>query len=72
MIFSVLSIIMQKLLYMNVLGRINSEYLYDDLLVIVWCSLIFALFCRIDMASSRLVFVVCNNCFGVFMIHEFF
>ena len=71
-ITSVLAVLLQIFLCRDFLGRINSEYLYDNIILIVWSSLIFMLFNGRSKELSTPVESFCNNSFGVFMLHEFF
>lgn len=71
-ITSVLAVLLQIFLCRDFLGQINSEYLYDNIILIVWSSLIFMLFNGRSKELSTPVESFCNNSFGVFMLHEFF
>lgn len=65
-------VIVQVLVCEKYLGRINSEYLYDNILIIVWAALIFIILFHWNGARPKWLKSFCDNCFGVFMIHEFF
>ena len=71
-ITSVLAVLLQIFLCRDYLGRINSEYLYDNIFLIVWSSMIFLLFYGRSKELSTPTKSFCNNSFGVFMLHEFF
>lgn len=54
------------------LGRINSEYLYDNVLLVMWASLLFLLFINRSKQLGKVARRFCSDCFGIFMLHEFF
>lgn len=71
-VVSISVVIFQVLVCEKYLGRINSEYLYDNVLIIVWSVLIFAILFHWNGARSMWLKNFCDNSFGVFMLHEFF
>lgn len=69
---SISVVIVQVLVCEKYLGRINSEYLYDNILIIVWAALIFIILFHWNGTRPKWLKNFCDNCFGVFMLHEFF
>ena len=69
---SISVVIVQAFVCEKYLGRINSEYLYDNVLIIVWAALIFIILFHWNGARPKWLKSFCDNCFGVFMLHEFF
>jgi surface polysaccharide O-acyltransferase-like enzyme len=57
------------------LGKINSEYLYDNICIVLWCTLIFRVVLSLEYSNIRInetVKILSANSFGVFLIHELF
>ena len=71
-IMSGVVLILQCLVCKDYLGRINSEYLYDNMLLVIWVSLLFLLFTNRTKQLGKVTRSFCNNSFGIFMLHEFF
>lgn len=71
-VMSVIAVKFQIYLCNNYLGRINSEYLYDNIILIVWTSVIFLQFLNWDKELKKSVRNFCRDSFGVFLLHEFF
>ena len=69
---SISAVIVQVFVCEKYLGRINSEYLYDNILIIVWAALIFIILFHWNGTRPKWLKNFCDNCFGVFMLHEFF
>ena len=74
-VFTILSWIYQYYLCFEYLEKMNSEYTYDNVLIIIWCACIFVSFCNlkfIDQSIKKAITVVSSNMFGVFLLHGFF
>lgn len=69
---SVIAVKLQVYLCKDYLGRINSEYLYDNIILIAWASMIFWLFLNWNKELKKPVRNFCRDSFGVFLLHEFF
>ena len=65
-VMSVIAVKLQIYLCNDYLGRINSEYLYDNIILIVWTSVIFLLFLNWDKELKKPVRNFCRDSFGVF------
>lgn len=71
-ITSVAVVCFQVFLCKEYLERINSEYLYDNFLLIAWASMIFMTFLDWNKELKKPIRSFCRNSFGVFLLHEFF
>ena len=55
------------------LNKINSEYLYDSIFIVIWCVLIFVLFNSIEIHDDRkIICFLSSNTFGIFLLHGYF
>ena len=73
MLFTAVSVAMQYILCAKILGKINSEYLYDNIIVIFWSVLIFVIFNCLKIEEVKIVNCISwlsNYSFGVFLIHS--
>lgn len=73
-LITIVSIWWQYYLCDIILGKINSEYLYDNIIIILWCALIFICFTNINYSEkikSIIIFISINS-FGVFLLHGYF
>lgn len=71
---SVIAITYQYLLCDVYLGRINSEFCYDNVIIMVWAAMLFIKFRESnysEQCGKRIVFVSANT-FGVFLLHQYF
>lgn len=71
---TMVSVWWQYYLCSTVLKQINSEYLYDNVLIMIWCSLIFVCFINIKFSEKikSIVTYISINSFGVFLLHGYF
>lgn len=71
---SCLAIIYQNYVCNIFLGRINSEYCYNNVIIIVWCALIFAYVTNIKFVekAKEIIAIISANSFGVFLLHVYF
>lgn len=68
---SAISVMYQYCLCFKYLGKINSEYCYDNIIIIIWSVLIFKAFQDHKFRCVKAISIIVENCFGVFLIHEF-
>lgn len=53
-------------------GNMNSEFMYDDPIIIIWCMLLFCFIINLHLSEKISIFVekISTNMFGVFAVHE--
>lgn len=70
---TVIVFVYQYYLCVIYLNKINSEYLYDSFIVVIWCVLIFVLLNSIEIHSARKILqFLSSNSFGLFLLHGYF
>lgn len=70
---TVYSFFYQYLLCYRLLGQMNSEYCYDNILIMIWSALIFYFLYDFQPGEkgSRFIILFNSNMFGVFLLHGF-
>lgn len=55
------------------LQKINSEYCYDNIIIIIWAALVFIQFRTIHYSKwcGKAISYIAANTFGVFLIHQY-
>lgn len=69
---TIIVVIYQYLLCYKFLGKINSEFCYDNILIMLWSTSIFLLFKVHHFKHEKMIELVGKHCFGVFLLHEYF
>lgn len=69
---SAFAVMYQIFLCYNYLGRINSEYCYDNILIVIWSSCVFSVFIRFKYKFSNLILSISKYSFGIFLLHGYF
>lgn len=68
--FTFIAIAYQYLLCVKYLKKMNSEYLYDNVIIILWCCLIFLLIKEIKVNKiNKFIEFIGNQVIGVYLIH---
>ena len=72
-VVSVVALIYQYFLCYMILGKINSEYCYDNIIIILWSCSLFVFFKNLNYSSiiGKAIVFVSKNSFGVFLLHPF-
>lgn len=71
-VFSIIAIYLQYQICFVRLGKMNSEYLYDAPIIIVWSLSVFLtiLNLKVSNKAEKMVSTIAGNMFGIFLVHE--
>lgn len=69
---TIVAVSYQYLLCFKHLGKINSEFCYDNILVMLWSISIYLAFRAHLFKHEKMIESIGKHCFGVFLLHEYF
>ena len=74
-LLSIGAVITQYLLYFKYTKFINSEYIYGNILIVLWCICLFDSILSLDIKNPKLINIILyieKNSIGIYVIHIFF
>lgn len=70
-VLTVMSVAVQYYLCCIMLNKINSEYMYDNIIIIAWSLSVFVFLNSIIIKPNTILTFLSKNSFGVFLLHPY-